>query len=528
MKIRKLRNQERGVSVILGAILLMGILILTFPIIYHQHVKSNMIDNEEAQMENVKEQFLELQSKISYMEGPNDNGQTKIPMSAESVPLFPGQSPAGTITTIKGNGIPTDIGGDPNTKVYKINTGSIKFQGRNLFYPDQNYILEAGHVILEQDGKSIMISPNEDLITYSNNSNENKLEIKYPYLNKTKSISSTSTETITLKWGGRKRYPQNKELIKTDQTLKFTFITDHIKAWETYLQAKDDNITNIDFEVNKTADRVYIQTPDDANFTYYASSTELGGEVKEPIVETKGFDEEKVNYNSAVLNMSYNFKDYSEGEIRFQYREIPNGTWGSSGWETQYGTNSTYSRLISGLKPDTEYIYRAQIKYNSKTKKGEIKGPFETETIPEYGIGNETGNGTADTIIMPTRQDVVYLQDSNWDEPTLKLTLNNTYESSVNITKSRVAFYSLASPGGDSIESKWGSNITNSSGTDLQHKIGGDFQPTENDGEILPDENTKIEIYLDADNNNYNAWIMYQFKIDPGGYYSLFVSFTDK
>lgn len=390
MKIQKLRNQERGVSVILGAILLMGILILTFPIIYHQHVKSKMIDNEEAQMENVKEQFLELQSKISFMEGPNDNGQIKIPMSAGSVPLFPGQSPAGIISTSKGSGKPTSsASGD--TEILTMKPGTIKFKGKNLYYPQQNYILEAGHVILEQDGKSIMISPNEDLITYSNSLTGNKLEIKYPYLNKTMSISSTSTETITLTWGGRKRYPENKELIKTNQILKFTFETDHIEAWKTYLQAKNDNITNINFEVGNTSDIVYMKTPADANFTYYVSSTELEGEVKEPIVSTIGNG--TVGYESADLIMSYDFKDFSEGEVRFKWKEKENGSWASSGWETQYGANSTYSNRITGLKPEKTYEYKAQIKYNSKTKEGNVK-TLNTTYKPEYGTGNESNDGS--------------------------------------------------------------------------------------------------------------------------------------
>lgn len=198
----KFLEDERGVSVILGAILLLGIIMLTFPIIYHQHVKTNMIENEAGQMGNVKEQFLELQSKVSFMEGPTDSGQIKIPMSAGSVSLFPRQSPAGTITTTTGLSISTNSVDSGTPTNITIKPGAIKFKGRNLFYPDQTYIYQAGHVILKQDDKNLMISPNDNLIRWGNNTNtsSNELKIKYPVPKNNKSISSTSTETITLTW----------------------------------------------------------------------------------------------------------------------------------------------------------------------------------------------------------------------------------------------------------------------------------------------------------------------------------------
>ena len=81
-----------------------------------------------------------------------------------------------------------------------------------------------------------------------------------------------------------------------------------------------------------------------------------------PYVITK--DATNVDDSNATLNMYYNFKWIGSGEVRFAYKEDSEEIWQYTTWASKSGSG-TYSTLITGLSSDTNFIFKAQLQYDS-------------------------------------------------------------------------------------------------------------------------------------------------------------------
>ena len=81
-----------------------------------------------------------------------------------------------------------------------------------------------------------------------------------------------------------------------------------------------------------------------------------------PYVITK--DATNIDDTNATLNMFYNFKWIGSGEIRFAYKEDTEEIWQYTTWISKSGSG-TYSTHITGLSPDTSFIFKAQLQYFS-------------------------------------------------------------------------------------------------------------------------------------------------------------------
>ncbi len=550
MEDTSLRGEEEGVSVVLGAVLLLAILIVAIPPIYNHYIKTSMTSNESSHMEEVRKQFLELQSKASWM-NQGDSGIVRFPMNAESVSLSPGQSPLGTLQTHSGSEIevgsgggggPTELvengdfsdgvepwenvevvsvenhnqnsalisydsvegngsimtyilsaknmdpaeeeaywyqpmksispentitlngafkksitnggggidhatvrvevedgednwvtiledtgttspngwenfsevtytvkngvdnvrcymhargtggsgGGESDTTVnlwmddisamtgdvkeppaaseeITIDPGSIRFLGHNIYYPDQTYAFEGGHVIMMQDGVDQMVSSKQDLIGW-----EDGLKVDYcGVAMENSSISSTGSEALTVEWGGRKRFPENEKW-ENAGSLRINFETQYKSVWESYLEKKAGDLNDyVDNAWGGSYENgAYLQIENNENIKYFVSATEVGGESDEPSVKT--LQNGIVTDTTAVLKMRYNFKDYAYGEVRFEWKKESSESWSNTGWEKEYGRDN-YSVTITGLSPGTRYQFRGQLKYDGGVKKGSIK-----------------------------------------------------------------------------------------------------------------------------------------------------------
>ncbi|KXB05683.1 hypothetical protein AKJ50_00155 [candidate division MSBL1 archaeon SCGC-AAA382A13] len=421
---KEIFRDEKGVSVVLGAILILGMLAAVFPIWYNYYVESTMKSKETNHMDTVRDQYFELQSKVSWMDGPETGGKVKIPMNAGSVRFFPGQSPAGTLTIDPGSDINVE-----NTGVQEIITvdpGSITFVGQNIYFPTQTYIFEGGHVFLVQGEAELMASPNEELILWGDS-----LEVKYPkVVGEEESISSMVTESVTLAWGGRNRFPENMEWKNADN-IRINFETRYENVWVSYLEEKAENIENatIFAEADNYENGAYLQIFND-NIRYLVCATETGEdvEVTNPTVET--LENGEVWADAATLRMSYDFNDYAYGETRFKWRK-ENGTWSATGWSSQYGADDNYSELITGIRRNTTYEYKAQIKYDSKNKEGKTK-TFYTGNKESYG-------GDGGRINPPSAARLVGAEKTSND--TMYLTFRNTGDNTIHFGDSVVAFY---------------------------------------------------------------------------------------
>lgn len=94
-----------------------------------------------------------------------------------------------------------------------------------------------------------------------------------------------------------------------------------------------------------------------------------------PTVTTQ--DASNIGENSARLNMNYNFNDYSSGQVRFAYKKQSAGSWSYTTWSSQSGSGS-YNTYVYSLSSDTDYVFKAQLSYDSTTIEGDQKA-FTTD-----------------------------------------------------------------------------------------------------------------------------------------------------
>lgn len=81
-----------------------------------------------------------------------------------------------------------------------------------------------------------------------------------------------------------------------------------------------------------------------------------------PIVITK--DATNIDDTNATLNMYYNFKWVGSGEVRFMYKQDVDDEFEYTSWVAKSGSG-TYSTQLTGLSSWTNYIFKAQLRYDS-------------------------------------------------------------------------------------------------------------------------------------------------------------------
>ena len=73
-----------------------------------------------------------------------------------------------------------------------------------------------------------------------------------------------------------------------------------------------------------------------------------------------------ITTSSATLNMKYKVGSYSSVDVCFAYRKSAEVTWSYTSWVSK-SANGTYAAPLSGLTSNTQYIFKAQLKYDSTT-----------------------------------------------------------------------------------------------------------------------------------------------------------------
>jgi hypothetical protein len=94
-----------------------------------------------------------------------------------------------------------------------------------------------------------------------------------------------------------------------------------------------------------------------------------------------------VSTDSATLNMNYTVGNFSSVEVCFAYKKSADSAWNSTDWVSK-STGGTYAKPLTGLDSDTEYDFKAQLKYNSTVIEGTTR-QFTTDapSTPEPSGG---------------------------------------------------------------------------------------------------------------------------------------------
>jgi hypothetical protein len=97
----KCPGDERGISEVLGAILVLGMVIGVGSVIYAQYIQSSIHSSEADHMNAVGEAFIKLKSSIATM-GIGQSSIANIPMNTNFPPLVPTSGEVGTISLLPG------------------------------------------------------------------------------------------------------------------------------------------------------------------------------------------------------------------------------------------------------------------------------------------------------------------------------------------------------------------------------------------------------------------------------------------
>lgn len=165
----KFFSSEEGLTSVITTVLIiaiiMGLIIGPYlTIIVPQQIEKN----EEAHLEGVEDSFLDLRAAI------NTELDTGTPNMVLTTPIKLGTDDE-NMFVLGGTG---DLNVDPSEtiisvynyydplSIYARGSGKIKYKSRNLYYLDKTYTYEAGGVIVDQKGTSIMdVGPNYKITT---------------------------------------------------------------------------------------------------------------------------------------------------------------------------------------------------------------------------------------------------------------------------------------------------------------------------------------------------------------------------
>jgi hypothetical protein len=104
-----------------------------------------------------------------------------------------------------------------------------------------------------------------------------------------------------------------------------------------------------------------------------------------------------ITTDSATLNMSYNVGLYVPVDVRLAYKKSTSSTWSYTSWVSK-SASGTHAEPLSGLDSNTQYDFKAQLKFDST----EIEGAtlhFTTKTPPTVTTEAATGITNTSAIL---------------------------------------------------------------------------------------------------------------------------------
>ena len=156
MKYHKITKSNDAVVGMISAILLIGLLIVALSFVNYSYVPRWVKNEESSHMEIVSNQFAQLKYALDIQSLINDNTAltTSIKLSRDGIPFLDPYRNFGSIT-VKPDRC-TFVIMDNNNNYNNFTTDSIEFSSQNLYFVNQDYIFEAGAIILAQSNSSVM------------------------------------------------------------------------------------------------------------------------------------------------------------------------------------------------------------------------------------------------------------------------------------------------------------------------------------------------------------------------------------
>ncbi len=164
MKIYKIKKSNNAVVGIVSAFLIVGLIVAVLSVIQTQYVPKWMKEKESDHMREIEDHFSELNYAMNthfINKIPDVPISTTITLGSKEMPYMLSMRSFGQIK-INNDSFGLYIDGD---SIYNETLGNIEYNSYNNYFINQDFIYEAGSVILTQDSGSIMfINPNIDVL----------------------------------------------------------------------------------------------------------------------------------------------------------------------------------------------------------------------------------------------------------------------------------------------------------------------------------------------------------------------------
>ena len=179
MRTVKRKENDEGVSAVIGTVMALMVFMFLFGMIQNQYVPIAMKDREANHMVVVESQFSQLKYGIDSLilnNGVNYSMYTPMTLGSEGMPVFASQTPGYlglmpnheyfnvTYTLNK----TTDSGGIETTHIYSNTSGMLRLYVPNRYYVPQMYAYTSGAIILyQQNGAVMKADPNIRILNES-------------------------------------------------------------------------------------------------------------------------------------------------------------------------------------------------------------------------------------------------------------------------------------------------------------------------------------------------------------------------
>jgi hypothetical protein len=271
MQKKIINKSDNAVVGIIAAFLILGLIVAVFSVIQLQYVPKWMKEKEAAHMEEVSNQFTQLKYALDVQSLVNDGTSvtTSVKLGTGEMPFFNSVRTFGSLQ-IDDNTFDMTIERWNDTTPINIFADSIKYSSGNLYFANQQYIYEAGALILSQDGSDVLYGrPSLFVEGYGNRSTISLVIINFSGISGKTSISGYGTYPIYTQV--TKFHPYYNGYIDLYNVTNITINTKYTNSWnKTIASAFLFHFDESHYDITEYEnDRIEIQFIDSNNDYYH-------------------------------------------------------------------------------------------------------------------------------------------------------------------------------------------------------------------------------------------------------------------
>jgi hypothetical protein len=246
-RLRNVKNADDAIVGIVASFLIVGLIVVVVSVIQTVYIPEWMEQQEAEHMEEVGNQFAQLKYAIGEHMLMKQKGvpiSTSITLGSKELPFLMSSRAFGSLTILSDQ---CTITIDNDTNSFSFPLGIIKYSSANAYYLNQDYIYEAGAVILYQNqGNTMVVKPNFLV------SNEDEVNINFTITNistiaRKNSISGYGTYPI------QTEFSDNNSIIIQDIS-DIIIDTNYQNAWHRFINGilQNQGFTNYNVRFNES------------------------------------------------------------------------------------------------------------------------------------------------------------------------------------------------------------------------------------------------------------------------------------